>query len=259
MSAHELPRNFLIASWAITDPGSSGTFDLSSNGRVYCAVKTAGAESRTVGAPEKVGQQLHIFYDTSGGNLTVSSSYGQGWSSLVISSAGDYLTLTCISVAGVLKWRLMGAGGLVSGSTTDFAADSLTVGSAIVSPYEKIEISLAANSNCIDQNIFIADRAYQVTRVDYSHATAGTDVSAVNLQLAKQTGTQAIGSGVNLLTNNTNAGFDCKGAINTVQNGTLTATTANLQLAAGNRLALDFTGTITSLAGVLVTVQLKPI
>lgn len=61
------------------------------------------------------------------------------------------------------------------------------------------------------------------------------------------------------LTNNANAGFDLKGTANTVQTGTLTATTADLQLATGDRLSLDFAGTLTDLAGLLVTVSLKRI
>jgi hypothetical protein len=44
-----------------------------------------------------------------------------------------------------------------------------------------------------------------------------------------------------------------------VQNGTLTATAATKTLAAGNRIALDFTGTTTALAGVLVTIVLRPV
>jgi hypothetical protein len=46
---------------------------------------------------------------------------------------------------------------------------------------------------------------------------------------------------------------------NTVQAGTLTSTTADLQLAAGDRLSIDFANAIQSTAGLVVTVQLKPI
>lgn len=259
MSAHSLPRDYLISAWAITDPGASGTFDLSNNGRAYCAITTTAAQARTLGAPEKIGQTVFLFLDTDGGECTVTVTSGQGVSTVVLDDAGDYASFAAITVGGTLKWRLVSNGNLSSGGAVDFAADQLTIGTVPVSPYRTVSVSLSTNALCIDQNVFIADRALQVTRIDYNHATAGTDGSAVNLQVAKQTGTQAIGSGTNLLTNNTNAGFNCKATINTVQNGTLTGTTASLQLAAGDRLALDFAGTVTSLAGVTVTIQLKPI
>lgn len=53
--------------------------------------------------------------------------------------------------------------------------------------------------------------------------------------------------------------FNLKGTANTVQTGTVTSTTANKQLAAGDRLSANFRGTTTSLAGVVTTVTLRPI
>jgi hypothetical protein len=109
----------------------------------------------------------------------------------------------------------------------------------------------------VDGAFFVAPRACVVTAVQWVHAVAGTDGSAVNVQLVKDTGTNAPGAGTDLLTNNTNAGFNCKGTANTVQNGTLTATAASLKLAAGDRLSVDYAGTLTTLAGVVMTVELE--
>lgn len=100
-------------------------------------------------------------------------------------------------------------------------------------------------------------QSYQVVDISEIHTTAGTGAGQVNLQVSKDTGTQAPGAGVDLLTNNTNAGFDLKGTANTLQQGGLTATTANLVLAAGDRISVDFAGILTTLAGVFVQVQLK--
>lgn len=119
--------------------------------------------------------------------------------------------------------------------------------------------ALAANASLADQAFFTATRAYQVIAIREVHSAAGTDVGAVNLQVTKDTGTTAPGAGTDLLTNNANAGFDLKGVANTVQTGTLTATEASLQLAAGDRLAVDFAGVLTAVAGVVVTVELRPI
>lgn len=117
----------------------------------------------------------------------------------------------------------------------------------------------AAPTSLIDQVLFICPvgQSYQLVSVDEIHATAGSDASAVSLQVTKDTGTQAPGAGVDLLTNNTNVGFNLKGTANTVQNGTLSATTADLVFAVGDRLSIDFAGTLTALAGVNVTINLK--
>jgi hypothetical protein len=96
----------------------------------------------------------------------------------------------------------------------------------------------------------------EVLEIREVHTTAGSHGSAVSLQVEKCTGTTAPGSGTNLLTNNSDVGFNLKGTANTVQEGTLIATRATRQLAAGDRLALDFAGTLTALAGVCVTIKL---
>ncbi|MCC5644785.1 hypothetical protein LC607_17935 [Nostoc sp. CHAB 5824] len=120
-----------------------------------------------------------------------------------------------------------------------------------------LSVQCPINSLCVDQPFFVADGAYLVTGISYVHSTAGSDGSAVNLQITKDTGTAAPGAGTDLLTNNTNAGFDCKGTANTVQTGALVATEATRTLASGDRLSLDFAGTVTALAGVVVTVSLR--
>lgn len=120
-----------------------------------------------------------------------------------------------------------------------------------------VSVCCPLNSQCVDQSFFVADGTYLVTGVSYVHATAGSDASAVNLQITKDTSTNAPGAGTDLLTNNTNAGFNCKGTANTVQAGTLVSSEATRTLAAGDRLSLDFAGTITALAGVVVTVSLR--
>jgi hypothetical protein len=120
-----------------------------------------------------------------------------------------------------------------------------------------ITVRCPINSLCVDQAFWVSDGSYLVTGISYVHSTAGSDGSAVNLQITKDTGTTAPGAGTDLLTDNTGAGFNCKGATNTVQTGTLVATEATRTLASGDRLSLDFAGTVTALAGVVVTVSLR--
>jgi hypothetical protein len=113
---------------------------------------------------------------------------------------------------------------------------------------------MLANGSLADQSFFVANRAYEITAIREVHSTAGSDGGAVSLQVTRDTTTAAPGAGTDSLTNNANAGFDMKGTANTVQTGTLAATPT---LAAGDRLSVDFAGTLTALAGVTVTVSLK--
>lgn len=179
---------------------------------------------------------------TVAGGLTVNGNTALG-----NSAAADTVTVTADTTVAT--------GGTVA--VTD--ADALTVGGVIVPQGLEISVECLLNADAIDRAFFIANRAYQVTAIREIHAVAGDDAGAVSLQVTKDTGTNAPGAGTNLLTNNANAGFDMKGTANTVQAGTLSATASDLQLAAGNRLSLDFAGTVTTLAGVVVTVSLKAI
>jgi len=123
----------------------------------------------------------------------------------------------------------------------------------------EVELLAWLNADCVDRAFFVANRPCQLVAVREVHATAGNDAGAVNLQIVKDTGTNAPGAGTDLLTNNTNAGFDLKGTANTVQVGTLTGTVASLQLATGDRLSGDFAGVVTTLAGLVATATLLPL
>ena len=118
---------------------------------------------------------------------------------------------------------------------------------------QRVSFVASNNAAVLDTHFFIADRAYTVTRIDAIHTTAGTDAGAVTLQPRKATGVQAPATGVVLTT----ATHNLKGTVETVTNFTLTATSADLDLAAGNRLSVDITGTATTVAGVVVTVTVK--
>lgn len=100
---------------------------------------------------------------------------------------------------------------------------------------------------------FIADQAYTVTAISYINKTAGT-VAGATATVTKDTGTAAPGAGTALLS----APFTCLAVANTLATGTLTATTTALTLAAGDRLSVLFAGTLTTLAGVVITVTMTP-
>jgi hypothetical protein len=118
---------------------------------------------------------------------------------------------------------------------------------------ETATYAVVANGDLADRAFFVAERPMHVSGIKYSAATAGS--AGANVQVVKDTSTDAPGAGTDLLTNNTNAGFDTDGTANTVQEGALSATAAALYLDAGDRLSVDFAGTLTALAGVTITVE----
>ena len=106
----------------------------------------------------------------------------------------------------------------------------------------------------VDGFFFTAPFACTVTKVSEVHAVAGNDGSAVTATIKRCQGTEAATAGDDLL-NSTK--INLKGAANTVQSPALTATGAHLALAIGDRLSVDFTGTLTTLAGGAITVELE--
>ena len=139
------------------------------------------------------------------------------------------------------------------------SAGLFIVGSGRIKPQVKVvTFNLCANGSLGTQTFFIADRAYTVAGISYVHKTACTGTLTAltgGITVTKDTGVLAPGAGVAL-----QAGvFDPAATVNTVQTGVLSATPASLQLATGDRLAVLFgTGTITSLAGVVISVYLTP-
>jgi hypothetical protein len=103
------------------------------------------------------------------------------------------------------------------------------------------------------QSIFLADAAYQVIAIEEVHSTAGSDGGTVTISFSKDTGTTAPGAGTGLVT----AALSLKTTANTPQAATLSATAADLVMAAGDRLAVVYSGTLTALVGVVVVVTLK--
>ncbi len=146
----------------------------------------------------------------------------------------------------------------ITGTTTALAGVLVTVMlQPLDSPTTDITFSWASNTQLIDLQFFIANAPYTVTAVRWAHSTASS--AATNIQLTKDTSTDAPGGGTDLLTNNTNAGFAADGTVNIPQTGALVTTAGVTTLAIGDRLALDFAATPTLLAGVVCTVSLTPI
>ena len=133
-------------------------------------------------------------------------------------------------------------------STNDFNFNNFTI---------PVNYYVHDKDNMVNEHFFIADRNYNITTIKEVHKIAESGGGSVNLQVEKLTGTTASGSGIGLLTDNSNNGFNLKSAANTVQNGTLTVTSANLLLATGDRLGVFYTGSLSQIKGIVVTVSLQ--
>lgn len=104
-----------------------------------------------------------------------------------------------------------------------------------------------------DAVFFTAPFACRVRSLTEVHAVAAGGVST--LQVVKDTSTAAPGAGTDLLA----TAFNLNATANTPQTGTLSTTAADLTLAAGDRLSVDYANTIQSSAGVHVTAVIDPL
>lgn len=107
------------------------------------------------------------------------------------------------------------------------------------------------------QTVFIADASYIVDSVSVSYGTASTSGT---MQVEKATGTQAVGSGTNVLQGTFNLATTANTTYSTLGSSPAAALVTNpntLTMAAGNRLNLIFAGTMTSLANCCVVIQLR--
>ncbi len=100
---------------------------------------------------------------------------------------------------------------------------------------------------------YIAPVACLVTKIQEVHQTAGSDAGSVTLTIEKLTSGVAPDSGAVLLT----TALSLKSTANTVQSGTITGTASSKTIAAGDRLCMKDSGTLTAVANVTVFVELQ--
>lgn len=122
-------------------------------------------------------------------------------------------------------------------------------------PFVKITLPVRAAAEAVDTFLFKSeDQDYEIVGAFVNYVTAGGASAA--LQLRNVADTVAIGSGTAML----ESAFDLTATALTQQTGVLASTTqSNRILPKGNWLAADFSGTVTGLVGLGLTVWLKPI
>ena len=106
-----------------------------------------------------------------------------------------------------------------------------------------------------DVALFVADCDCEIVSATEVHEVLGTDGGAVSADIVKASDGTALSGGTSLLAST----FNLKGTINTVQSrkvapGTL-ATDRTIR--AGQRVGINFVGTMTAVAGVNITVILR--
>lgn len=128
---------------------------------------------------------------------------------------------------------------LFAGTLTTLAGVVFTVTLQPTAVSETAQIFWRANGDIATQTVFEANRDMVVTGVKAIYGTAFA--AAVTIDLTKDTGTTACGSGTTCLA----ATMAGDGTINTVLSPALTATASVLSMAAGDRLAVKFSATTT--------------
>lgn len=108
----------------------------------------------------------------------------------------------------------------------------------------------------VDKWMWIAPFACKVVSVRESHSVVGGTSAAVRPR--KVTDTSAPGAAASSTVKELSAALDLTSTVpvNTTTSATLTSTAADITLAAGDKIGLDFSGTLTGLVG-LITIELQ--
>lgn len=127
-------------------------------------------------------------------------------------------------------------------------ADGLTVGGIIIPQTEVLfSATIDLHASKVTYNLFVASEAWQVTDIDYTPDIAQGGALTATVVKAITTATPASAT----TPMHTANAINLNAVAHTVQPITLTATTADLQLAAGNRIGLVLSGAMTTGSGLL--------
>ncbi len=115
-----------------------------------------------------------------------------------------------------------------------------------------VNIYLPLAADTVDGSFWIADRDYELEEVAVSWGVASTSGT---LMLEKGADTVAPNAGTDLLA----ATVDTSTTADTVTRPALTATLVDRRISRGDRVMMDWAGTIGSLAGVAIQLNLRPV
>lgn len=115
---------------------------------------------------------------------------------------------------------------------------------------ESDTVAFLTSSASVDTSCFVATVPCELISVSEVHS--GLGAASSTLDVKKCTGTTAPASGTTMLASTFALDSTADTVVTKDQASGLTATAANRKLTVGDRVALDFTGTISSLVGVVV-------
>lgn len=123
-----------------------------------------------------------------------------------------------------------------------------------------VHVTYGANAAILNGFAFVAIGDYELVGVTEVHDVAGSDGGAVTLDIVKCPSGTTVASGTSMLAST----FDLKSTADTpvkktVANGGISQTQSTRIITDGQAVALNFTGTLTALVGVAVTIWLKPL
>ena len=92
----------------LTDPGDAAAIPVT-HGNAMCELESAGVETRTIAAPTRAGQQLHVTMKVYVGavTITIASTYDTANQNTLVSSAvGESFLLIAVAVGAAYEWRI---------------------------------------------------------------------------------------------------------------------------------------------------------
>jgi hypothetical protein len=102
-----------------------------------------------------------------------------------------------------------------------------------------------------------ADQSYRLSAISEVHSTVGGASAAVRPR--KVTGTSAPGAAAGATVIEQSAAIDLTATVNTVVRPSLTGTEAQRTFLPGDRLCLDFSGTVSGLVGMNLEFSFEPV
>ena len=134
----------------------------------------------------------------------------------------------------------------VTGTKESFAARAIMT----EGDFETHTFTFAAAADCVDTHLLVAKYNYIIDSVVAKFVTASSS-GTVDIKVCDNA--EAISSGVSALAST----ISIAGDANTNVSGSMTATLDNRKVTPGQSIAIDFGGTVTSIAGLTVTIALK--
>lgn len=215
----------------LPDPGASGTITVDRS-PCYVDLVSATAETRTLARPTRSGAFVTLNIKTDGGDitLTVTGGYNEiGDTTLVFSDAGQFAVFVACYDGTDYYWRLVSHWGLGNQSPTEATQFELA-------------FAIQPNATVTEYDIWVAPFACEVTGIRYVPSTL--QGGAMTATVCKATGTNAPANGTTPM--------HTANAINLNSNAytqvavTLTSTAADLVLAAGDRIGIDYSAAPTA-------------